>query len=232
MVYRCEPQGADQLVCDFEQSAVRLKAKIAELPAAIEAARKQFRDEKPPSEKECTMYRDIDAVMNGQRPAPKPEALKAMTSVEKADFKLAATAYLNYCSKPSEDNYLDLVRIDHEKKRRTCLVSVHAFQQSFKLVRGGSNQATWVTQGQPEGPCGVVQLSRFEPEEIAIGKSKYTNWKYIARKAISNPTGELVPGAKCSGLDESTYTYDWRAKEHQQTCDYIEFSPLRPTKQA
>lgn len=226
MVYRCLSSAADQLTCNFEQASVRLKAKWAEFPQVIETARKQFREEKPPTKQDCSMSREMIAVVNGTKPASKPEIFDGMTAVEKSDLKQAAVSFANYCDKPTEENYLNVVKVDHEKKRRTCLISVNTFQQSFKLLSNAANQPAWVVQSQPEGSCGVVQLSRFEPEEITIGKSKFTNWKYIARKAISNPTGEFFPGAKCSGLDESIYVYDWRSKEHQRTCDYIEFSPI------
>lgn len=226
LTYRCEPVKAAQLNCEFVQTAVRFKSTYADLPSVLDKARKQFGSEKQPSVQECTTYRDVLAVFEGKKTAPKPEGIAAMSQVEMADGQRIAKALVEYCDRPSEETFLSVVRIGHDKDRRTCSVSSISYRQSFRLLAEGSGRAIWVTQGSPEGSCGIVQLSRFEPEETKIGTSTFTNWSYIARKAITNPSGELFPGAKCSGLDERPYTYDWRSKEHQMSCDYIQFSPL------
>ena len=226
LTYRCEPVRSGQLNCEFIQTAVRKKASIGQLPEALDQARQQFRSEKPPTAQECAMFKDFLDVMDGRKTASKPEGVAAMTAVEKADAQRSARVYMDYCSKPTEDNYVALARWSHEKDRRSCTVSSNSYKQSFRPVLESGKAVVWVTQSSPDGPCGVVQLSRFEPEESKIGASKFVNWKYIARKAITNPSGELFPGAKCSGLDEKAYTYDWRSREHQLSCDYIQFSPL------
>lgn len=226
LTYRCDPVRAGQLNCEFVQTVVRFKATVAQLPGVVEQARKQFRSEKPPIAQECGTFRDMAAMLEGKRPAPKPEAVSAMSPVEKSDALRIAKVYIDYCDKPTEANFLALARIGHDKDRRTCSASSNSYKQTFRLVVETAGGAVWVTQSSPDGPCGMVELSRFEPEETKIGASKFTNWKYIARKAITNPSGEFFPGAKCSGLDEKPYTYDWRSKEHQMSCDYIQFSPL------
>jgi hypothetical protein len=214
------------LNCEFVQTTVRFKSTDADLPGVLGNARKQFGSEVPPSIQECTTYRGILAVLEGKKPAPNPEGIAAMSQVEKADGLRMAKAFSEYCDRPTEEVFLSIVRAGHDKDRRTCSVSANAYKQSFRLLSEGPSRAVWVTQGSPEGTCGVVELSRFEPEEMKIGNSTFTNWSYIARKAITNPSGEFFPGVKCSGLDERPYTYDWRAKEHQMSCDYIQFSPL------
>lgn len=101
----------------------------------------------------------------------------------------------------------------------------NTFEQTFKLVSpGGNAKISWVIESQPSGPCGVVQLSRFESETTKIGNSTYVDWNYVARKAVTNPSGELFLGLQCSGLDQGEYFYDWRSEVHQMSCDYIEFS--------
>jgi hypothetical protein len=226
LTYRCEPVKSGQLTCEFVQTAVRFKATYADLPAALEKARKQFGSEKPPSVQECSTYRDALAVFEGRKAAPKPEGLAAMSQVEKADGQRVAKALTEYCDKPAEEAFLSVVRVGHDKDRRTCSVSSNSYKQSFRLLSEPAGRSVWVAQSSPEGSCGLLQLSRFEPEETKIGNSTFTNWTYIARKAITNPSAEFFPGTKCSGLDERPYTYDWRSREHQMSCDYIQFSPL------
>lgn len=226
LTYFCEAVRAGQMNCEFVQTAVRFKATYSELPTALDKARKQFASEKPPSSQECASYREILAVLEGKKAAPKPEGVVAMSQIEKSDGQRIAKALSDYCDKPTEEAFLSVVRVGHDKDRRTCSVSSNSYKQSFRLVSEPAGRSVWVTQSTPDGPCGLVQLSRFEPEETKIGNTSFTNWIYVARKAITNPSAELFPGAKCSGLDETPYTYDWRSKEHQMSCDYIQFSPL------
>jgi hypothetical protein len=166
------------------------------------------------------------AVLEGKKVAPKPEAISSLSQLEKTDMLRITKAFVAYCEKPTEENLVAIARVAHDRDRRTCSVSSHSYKQTFRLLSESGGRPVWVTQSSPEGPCGIVQLSRFESEEMTIGGRKYTNWKYIARKAVTNPTAELLPGARCSGLDETPYTYDWRSKDRQMSCDYIQFSPL------
>ncbi len=225
LAYRCESVRTGHLECEFVQTAVRRKSTKEDLPSVLEKARKEFVAEKL-SVEDCKTYRDALAVFEGKKTATPTSGIPGMSSVQKVDGQRVAKALVEYCDRPSTESYLSIVRVGHDKDCRTCLVSSNQFKQSFRWLPDGSGRSVWITQGPPEGVCGVVQLSRFESEETKIGKSTFTNWSYIARKAITNPSADFLPGAKCSALDERTYTYDWRSKEHQMTCDYIQFSPI------
>ena len=72
----------------------------------------------------------------------------------------------------------------------------------------------------PEGPCGIVQLSRFEKDPD--DDSRFF-WLYFSKKAVTNPRGKLLLGMQCSDLDETEYKYDWRSREIYAQCDYIKF---------
>jgi hypothetical protein len=74
----------------------------------------------------------------------------------------------------------------------------------------------------PTGPCGVVNVSRFEKD----ASTKYSFWVYHSKKVVTNPKGEVMPGFACSALDQAEYLFDWRSKEFFMGCAYIEFSPL------
>ena len=224
LAYRCESVRAGHLECEFVHTAVRYKSTTADLPGVLENARKGFVAEKPPPE-DCKPYRDALAMFEGKKTAPSSSGIDAMSPVQKADGQRFAKALVGYCDRPSLESYLSIVRIEHDKDCRTCLVSSKAFKQSFNLLSKDSGRTVWITQGSPEGICGIVQLSRFESEETNIGSSTFTPWVYIARKAITNPSAVFLPGTKCGALDERPYTYDWRSKEHQMSCDYIQFSP-------
>lgn len=226
MVYHCESPNNGQLSCEFTQTWVRPKATWADFAKTLDKERKAFASGKPFSSEDCTAVREVLQIMQGKKPAPKADALASLSAVTKKDGLDAMTAAVAYCDTRKEGSYLDMVRVNADKDRRTCLVSSISFRGAFVKAANGQNQATWVETAKPEGECGVVKASRFEPETRSVGNSKLTFWRFVARKVITNPSGDFLPGAKCSQFDERPYTYDWRSKEHQLTCDYVEFSPL------
>ena len=101
----------------------------------------------------------------------------------------------------------------------TCAVNSHRFTQRFKRVDGAG---PWVVMDQPNGPCGVINVSRFERPT----GSTFPVWNYRAKKVVTNPGGELMPRFSCSDLDEREFVYDWRSEEKFLNCNYIKFGPL------
>ena len=227
LTYNCTTSSNNTLNCEFVQTSVRPKATYADLPAALEHARKEFAKGPMFDSKDCNLNQTLINILSGKEKAPKQDVIDKLTTVQRRDMLALAQAALGVCSSRSEEKYFDLIRLGQDRDRRTCKVSSHPFSQTFRATsEGGSSTGVWVAQGKPEGPCGIVQLSRFESEQIKIGSSLFTNWRFIARKAISNPSGKLFLGGSCSRLDEQPYTYDWRTQEHQLTCDYVDLSPL------
>jgi hypothetical protein len=227
LTFDCKRSHSDKLECNFVQTAVRYKATRSDLPSALEKARKSFESEKPPAESDCETFSNILDIVEGKKPPPAQSAMPEMTAIQKADVVGLSKAYVAYCRKPDVEAFLEVARKIAEKEHRTCRVTSKAFSQAFRPAPAGSPTASvWIAEDRPEGECGLVQLSRFEPEVITIGKINLVKWKYVARKAVSNPNGELFPGVKCSALDEASYVYDWRLSEKPMSCDYIEFSPL------
>jgi hypothetical protein len=204
---------------------VRKKAKPEELNSILQKAHNTFRGGVEMSTEECKRYRELAEVLEGRKKAPSAEGLREITDMQKRDIVKMVKALLEFCKSRTEQNFLNLVRLGHDKDTRTCLVSSNAFKQRFRFVSDNiSGRDSWVTEGAPEGPCGFVQLSRFEPDPQR--DSKLVFWKYVARKAVTNPQGSFFPGTSCKGFDEGEYLYDWKDKERFLGCDYIEFSPL------
>lgn len=227
IVYNCGPVTGGEITCDFVQTAVRFKTTEVELAGKLLEARKQFASSGAQvSPKECDTYRDLVAILEGRKVAPKPEAMKTLSQASKNDKLRLMKAIVAYCGKPTEENFLALTRFQHDLDRRTCRVSSNSFKQIFRPASGGNTLGAWLVQSKPEGACGTVSLSRFEPVDTAISGSGFTFWRYIARKAITNPNNEFAPGVKCGGFDELPYTYDWQPRELQMSCNYIEFSPI------
>lgn len=224
MVYRCRLDQSTSLECEFTQTAVRKKAKPAELGQKLKQAREEFRGATEIPEEQCPEWKEVVDVLEGRKKPPRSARLNEMPTIQRKEVLAMTKAFSEFCTTKSVESFLKVVRLGHEKDVRTCLVSAHVFKQSFRFVQDDlSGKGSWVARGSPDGPCGIVELSRFEPESP---KGKLVFWNYIARKAVTNPEGSFAPGVSCKGLDESGYLYGWKSKEHALGCDYIEFSPL------
>ncbi|MBP6010743.1 MAG: hypothetical protein KBA31_00820 [Alphaproteobacteria bacterium] len=115
-----------------------------------------------------------------------------------------------------------LAKVNFEKDQRTCLVNSHTFTQRFRWVDDLGGRGAWVTEDKPTGPCGTIQLSRFEPDPTTKPSLRF--WKYYARKAVTNPQGSMYGAMKCTELDQGTYPYDWNGpRETGMGCDYVSF---------
>ena len=101
----------------------------------------------------------------------------------------------------------------------TCRVGTNHWKETFQR-QASSIGSVWISSGQPQGLCRVVQLNRFEPDT----KSSASLWNYVARKAVTNPSGDMPVLGKCSGLDEATYEYSWKSRELVLGCTRIKFS--------
>ncbi|MGF6178350.1 hypothetical protein [Ensifer sp. 4252] len=200
---------------------MRKKAKPADLEKKLYEARKNYpgavKEFSDP--KECNMVGawlgmatgqiSIDAVL-ARNPGITTDAAKFKEGMirlqedAKANPSMLDTfrALAGMCDHPTEENFLKITKADHDKGLRTCQVSSNPFAQEFVWVSDVGNGGAWVVSSQPEGPCGVVQLSRFEKDQ---SHTSALFWRYIARKAATNPSGTVLPGLSCSAVDQGEY---------------------------
>lgn len=227
LVYICKKIRDDLLDCEFTQTRVRKKAKAEDLKGRLDEARKAFQSNELTPEL-CKEQKDFAEALRSRKNGPNTEQqkyLKNISSMEKEGVLKILDAVTTACSAKTEESYLNVARVAFDKDVRTCVVSSNTYKQSLLLVLDPvSDVRSWVATGDPSGVCGIVQLSRFEPETLA--DSGLIFWKYIAKKAVTNRQGALMPGMPCKDLDEGEYIFDWRSKEHALGCDYIKFSPL------
>lgn len=255
LTYNCHKSDNAKLDCEFIQTSVRKKSKPAELEKKIEDAKKQFPDalKEISSDKSCgkelSFINPLIDVLSGKKTPEeiaetfssdkdfnKEEFLQNMkesSTDDKRELLKTMLALQNFCKEKTEESFLELTKLSHEKDSRTCIIAAgYSFTQTFTYVEDySSGDGTWVVESKPEGPCGAVQLSRFVSEKTKIGDSEFTNWKYIAKKAITNRDGAYFGDFKCSQADENEYLYDWKTSTktdrlYHLGCEYIEFSPL------
>ena len=215
IVYDCRLQKNQELECNMTQTSVRKTHK--KLSEEIKEAKKQWKNQKPFSKKDCKMYEQILSFFEGKIPAPNKNSedmIKNMKSFEKNDFIKLSKSVLKYCKTPDMNNFLKMVTIGHDKKSRTCKVSSNSFKQKFEKVDLLSD--TWRVVPEAKGACGIIQLDRLELDK------EYSFWNYISKKAITNPNGQ-AGFLKCNQLDENEYVFSWKKREIALNCDYIDF---------
>lgn len=221
LVYSCSPPEAERMECQFTQVMVRKKARPEDLPTAIDRAKNAWvkSEMERPSAEACKLNGQLIEVLEG-RAAPTGDLNPPPSRPLEKQAQLAVAAkFADFCRQPSEERLLEAIRTQHAIEERTCMVASNSFSQVFKSVGSGG---AWVTDSRAEGECGIVQLSRFEPDKT----NDFNLWRYIARKAVTNPTGKVLPGMQCSDLDQAEYVYDWRNEPAGIGCDFIEFSAL------
>lgn len=240
--YICGRPQAQRLRCEFIRTSVLKKAQWSDLEKKLAEARLSYPDaSKEFGEEQCKFARAFFKMASGETSvdvtlqnypelASDPEGLrKGMAEFRpnaEANPELLAPsrAAVEMCDDPSEENFLNFTRAVHWQNSRTCSVTALSFTEEFAWVPGLNNDGAWIVSAQPEGLCGVLQLSRFEKD-----RSDTTGlfWRYIARRVVSNPTGELIPGSSCSTLDQGEQVFDWkRTRSDYMQCDFIRFSPF------
>ena len=111
---------------------------------------------------------------------------------------------------------------------RVCVVGSHTWKQEFKLIEQTGGSVTWVAQSKPEGPCGVVDLSRFEAAGTGLFASFFN---IVRRKTVTNPNAvadPLVhPESKCSILEQPAIEFVATANDRRRplSCGSFEFVP-------
>lgn len=224
MRYDCRKNPDNSMTCEFVQVSVAKKSKPEDLEDKLKQAREEFRTKRfRYSEDECRGIATALDILEGRKKEAEVEAKFAeMDEIEKRDTGKIWAAISGFCKNRSENDLLNAVRLMHDIETRTCRASINPYKQIFILVRDQNTKTeTWVVkQDGPDGPCGIVQLSRFEP----VREGAIIFWKYISRRAITNPQGKFFGTMTCKDLDESEFVYDWRFKSHTIGCDYIEFS--------
>jgi hypothetical protein len=233
--YSCALRPDGRLDCEFQQARVSRELNPDKAQERTEEMRKQFRADPKAFTKDCDRagIKDGIALLEGRKKPDKAGAAEfaRMTDWQKSELLAMSRAFETACkSGKEEEDFLKATALAADIQVRTCKVSgANVFKQTFRYMPNeGEQSGVWVVDAKPQGPCGVVQLSRFEPDpnEKPSKSGLILFWRYVARKAITNPKGELALTMKCSDFDESEYLFDWKYQTWPMRCDYIEFSVL------
>lgn len=247
IVHFCKKLEDGTLECQLTQTRVSKKAKKLSYEELRARAEKEFDDVKKDisEDKACGSFGLFVKALEGEISLEEAaeEGMKSGVITDKQAFikgmedfsdrqkqaNLNSTKTLvSFCKNPTLDNYVEVISAGNERDASTCKVGPNTYEQRFKYVQDYSSGAgAWVVISEPTGPCGIINLSRFEKEVSKLGDSEFTHWNYVAKKAVTNPKGEVMgPEFSCSDLDEEEYPYSWKSKEHYLGCEIIEFSPF------
>jgi hypothetical protein len=225
LTYECRPDGKDRLICDFNQTSVRLKIDDAGIEERIAGWRKQYLANpdtlKKANDTACAIGRATDDILTGKKSAENPVQLTKANEKARADMRALTDVLLRICKDQSLESQLSLVRWNSEFEKKTCVVSSNAFKQTFS--RDLDMDGGWTVVPEQSGMCGVVHLDRFEPEKSTVAGITFTNWNYIARKAV---TKRKSKDPICADLDEKEYKYNWKERTIDMNCEHIEFRPI------
>ncbi|HEY5972275.1 MAG TPA: hypothetical protein VIT22_09945 [Pseudoxanthomonas sp.] len=235
LTYECSPVEDERLACTMTQVSVRKKLKPLEVELKYQSAIKRLEAEKndPEMKELCTLSGGMLALLQGGSgkglppdfdvPALK-EMFKGLNTMQRRDMEQQYSAAMETCRTKNMDGMRRMIRLGIEKDTRTCLVSTNRFEQTYRPILGSDGKLlSWtVADTTPQGDCGFVQMSRFIPEPTQHGRMTLL-WKYIAKRATSNPEGENLLGS-CKEWEEVETVYDWQDKEIPLQCDYIEHS--------
>lgn len=224
--YDCTMDRGD-LHCSFIQVRTRPKLGAEEAQKRLEKELSEFGTsaDSVPDKKTCERISGLAAALqNGAVPdgVDRDEYLSEMSKIgaeAKARTLHMFELFSAFCADKNKRNYAELLRYMIERDERTCVISAHPYTQRFRYF---PQTGTWVVrQDGPEGACGIVNVSRFEPEK---GVSDFTFWNYHAQKIVTNKGGQsFLP---CSDYDEASYKYQWQSRSIPMTCETIEFGPL------
>ena len=231
LTYECDPVEDERLTCTMTQVMIRKKLNTSELEAKYQEAIKGIEAETKGKNfaETCKLAEGVVDVMRGGPgtglPPEAKQSIQKFNAMQRRDMEQQFSAVLEACKTKNLDGVRRFIRLGLEQDARTCTVSTNRFEQTFRPVTDLDGKLTsWiVADTTPQGDCGFVQMSRFIPDDKPLG-GKIFLWKYIGKRATSNPEGQTLLGISCKGWDESETVYDWQEKPIPLQCDYIEHS--------
>ncbi len=219
--YNCKLKTPTTLECEFTYSAVRKMAKPEDWEK--ELAEADFAGIKKDWERGdttdlCKGFQELSRILTGKSSPPKDaeKKLSEMPEGQKADVQKFLNAIKQACRNFSKSAVIELGRLEHDKKTRTCRIYSSFDRQTFN--RQGA--ADWVSvQENRASFCRSVTVERFERAKT----SGFDFWIFVRRKTVTNPTEKFLKTTCGEFIDETEHKFDWRARDLYLNCDYIEF---------
>ena len=239
VTHDCKLRGSE-LHCEMNQTFIRQELKESEVPKRRGQLIAQISDEEKNAAgfrqtcKELSEgYDQLEGILkkpDNQLTSKERDGIKRLSKHSLDKLRGLMSVHQAHCLNPTTKTREALASHMITTETKSCRVGSNHWQEVFVRSRGlesgniGSS-SSWVTKGEPTGACGVLLVNRFELD-TSDPASKFKFWNYIARKVVTNPSGELLLGVKCSSLDESTHRHVWQSQEIGLDCRTVKLSPF------
>lgn len=95
---------------------------------------------------------------------------------------------------------------------QTCLVTTNSFERRFEK----NGERAWTSRGEPEGPCGVVDVATLTDDGGQV------RWTLEYRK-----TATQRDGAACRAADPPVEQYSWKNARRRLPCQFVQPGAVR-----
>lgn len=214
-----EGEHRDRLSCDFFQMSVSYEVSPEEYQTKLEASITEILSDE--NQNPSTIANQV-AQICGSVEEQIPEydkKLQALSGSSKYQFYSEfKTLIEESCDLESSEQMREwmsrVVELSLSWDRVTCKVWPNTWNQEFTL-RGGSGTSYWLSDSEPSGECGIVNISTIKND------GEYF-WKYESRRVVTNKeaTDTLMP---CDQFEERVASYRWEPVEHLVNCKEIKF---------
>jgi hypothetical protein len=226
--YACEG-STQRLTCKFTQMMLTPKLKESDYYSELEKKREQAEEEAVKKGGLDVMHEElcrdflphldtVDALISGNiegLPASVRDNYYSMSKGQLEANKDQFSALIEVCRSKPSDWLEKIFRSELDKSIKTCSLVAKPYEVTFQETSPG----VYTSRNGPEGPCGVVSVNVFTPDDKFGFFYNYREQRVVTNKSSSIP---LVLGEmKCSDLDESSLEFNWNNANEFKNCVYV-----------
>ena len=233
ITYRCGAAQGSLLRCSFRKIEIAKEkpATAAEQAARVAALEDAVNKGQRSDRAACVrMVMMASAIRSGKSPeGVDKDRFKRdfidISEVEKRDAAEDYDARAKACYHPSPESHANLVRIEEDRKARTCRVYARDFE--LTLTRGSTSDV-WTSSSAPSGPCGETEINVLER---AANPAASSFWTFKSRRLVANKTAVMDAFAGkqqlCKDLDEQEHVYVATNSATYRGCEYVKYGSLQ-----
>tara|TARA_X000000950_G_scaffold19636_1_gene21234 strand:+ start:1583 stop:2335 length:753 start_codon:yes stop_codon:yes gene_type:complete len=212
LTYNCQKKG-DFLECSFNQLSIWGKS-TEDIIESNERIKKLWKDDKGFSKKTCSEFKEFQNSLRGKSDKNQNQ-ISNMSEYAKTNSLKYLDVAIKHCKRPTLKTFEELIKLGNEEDKKTCIINSQSYTQKFQKI---PQTKKWVVVPETREYCGVINVSRFEPDE---GSKRFEKWKYIAEKKVLNKDNKDI--IDCSMLDEKPYVYSGSFRSFTKSCEFFKF---------
>jgi len=210
--YTCQKKG-EFLECSFNQLSIWGKS-TDDIIESNERIKKLWKEDKGFSKKTCSEFKEFQNSLRGKNDKNQTQ-ISNMSEFEKTNTLKYLDLAIKFCKKPTIKTFQKIAKLGNENNKKTCIINSQSFTQKFQKI---PQTKKWVVVPETREYCGVIDVSRFEPEEDS---KQFEKWKYIGEKKVLNKDNKDI--IDCSMLDEKPYVFSGNFRSFSKSCEFFKF---------